>query len=88
MIGNEPAFSVVEHRVDSVGEQRMETIASGMTVRQYFVAQAMMAFITGSIGRHDVILTSKGSGKIISILAVDFADTCLAREAETRETKP
>jgi hypothetical protein len=79
MIGNESAFPVVEHRFDSFGERRMETIAHGMTIRQYFVAQAMVGIAANDACPQTISSHAEA--------AVKLADACLAREAETREVK-
>ena len=85
MNGNEPAFPVVEHQRDSMGEQRAETVAFGITIRQYFVAQAMNGVLAGFLCNQDLSPELlKDFKELISTYSIAAADACLAREAETR----
>jgi hypothetical protein len=80
MLGSEPAFPGKRYEMKTRPEGSefpIEVEYAGMTVRQYFVAQAMMGLIAspgvgGDIARH-------------ADAAVQYADACLDREAETRK---
>ena len=56
---------------------------SGITIRQYFVAQAMagLAHLNGAID-------GAWKSETIAKYAVEIADACLAREEETRIIPP
>jgi hypothetical protein len=73
MIGNYPAFP-------SSAEQSARG-SDGMTIRQYFVAQAMRGCINLVAFVHD-----NSNAPLIADYAIKIADACLAREAETMES--
>ena len=77
-LGNEPMFP---------SDARLHT---GITIRQYFVAQAMVAAFS-SVPRELEVATKErifDMTKCLAVSIIELADACLAREAETRETKP
>jgi hypothetical protein len=91
MIGNEPAFPVLEDFEDGeltndINPHFMDSLKTGMTIRQYFVAQAMKGLAPEVLNLSGV--EGKNAFHILAFDVVRLADACLAREAETREEKP
>jgi|WetSurMetagenome_2_1015567.scaffolds.fasta_scaffold20835_8 hypothetical protein len=82
MIGNEPAFPIIRHMSDALGEQYTEILSHGLSIRQYFVAQAMGSILQNCEAIDDA---TGENNKFVSEIAISVADACLAREAETRE---
>lgn len=83
MIGNEPAFPqgiMNNYRIPQTNFIHENRLSGGMTIRQYFVAQAMTAM---SAPYAHSTLTPLG----FASEAITLADACLAREAETRKYK-
>lgn len=80
MIGNDPAFPVLEDFEDGqlsteINPHFLDSLKTGMTIRQYFVAQAM----AGQLANPDITSTDP---RIFAIATCQIADACLAREAE------
>ena len=82
MIGDEPAFPIVKQMDTFEGDALMKCCASGMTIRQYFVAQAMAGLMNNNLGRN---FFNKKNLRELPRWAVSYADACLAAEAETRK---
>jgi len=74
--GAEPAFPICISQGDQRGGYKNVCSAAGMTIRQYFVAQAMNGLLSDS-GVDDPEELAKA--------AVSFSDACIQAEAETRE---
>jgi hypothetical protein len=72
MIGNEP-----------MGAVHNGYVWEGMTIRQYFVAQAMKGLAPEVLNLSGV--EGKNAFQILAFDVVRLADACLARELETRE---
>ena len=81
MIGNEPAFLIPNERLLNDEKGTRGDHYSGMTIRQYFVAQAMKGILAANepTGAGDKALD------VLSKEAVIVADACLAAETETRK---
>ena len=85
MIGDELAFphSEVDH-YEKVNNEicGIMKFNGGMTIRQYFVAQAMAGLMNNNLGRN---FFNKKNLRDLPRWAVSYADACLAAEAETRK---
>jgi hypothetical protein len=100
MIGNEPAFPVIEDfkdtsLLDSINPHYLDVLKTGMTIRQYFVAQAMQGLLANYTAvdfpkaeKDKPWLPALEVTAAIYRYAVQIADACLTCEAKTRKAKP
>jgi len=76
MIGSEPSFPASKLvQVSANADSEIEVFYSSMTIRQYFVAQAMAGIVT---------LPEHATWEAVALASVKCADACLMHEAKTR----
>jgi len=80
MIGDEPANPIIRHTVDELGGQHTEILSHGLTIRQYFVAQAMQGMLASESEESGFYKVGQVAAK-----ACEVVDACLAEELRTRE---